>query len=113
MTVTKNFSRLGDSARAVLGRAAILALWPFLVAGCVSRHSFESDIASWVGAPINQWRWHNGEPARILAKDGGHRIFVYRMKNEDCTVYWDVNENNLISSYRIEGTDCRWAPDPI
>lgn len=81
-----------------------------LLAGCVAERSFKSDIASWVGAPIAQWRWHKGEPARTFVRENGDTVFVYPVKAQDCTIHWNVNRNQLITGYEIVGPECTQMP---
>jgi hypothetical protein len=71
-------------------------------------------LGSWVGAPIKEFIKVYGEPIKIISGSNDGKIYIHKLRGrEDCTVFWDVNQNNIIVSWRYEGSDCKQEPNII
>jgi len=91
----------------------ILFLTLLMIAGCATEARFEMIMGSWVGATLDEFKKAYGEPKEVFLGTNGNRVFVYKLRGRDCTVFWEVDQRNVIVQWKHEGPDCKQEPNII
>ena len=92
----------------VMTTVTILATAAILTTACIS---FAKKNDSWIGIPIERYLNISDTRARIEETRGpdlrGHKIYVEWVEKK-CRVYWDVDAGGIITSWRSEGSACKY-----
>ena len=90
----------------------------FLLFGCLISQieSFEKANSSWIGHSIEEIREINKRPGSYAFRIGwkettyqlnnGHWVYVEPVR-KDCIIHWEINRDNIIVDYTIEGDGCK------
>jgi len=87
-----------------------------LLSGCLSQIAPVNEAAtSWIGHPITERealvRDPNSYASRIGWReilrrlDNGNAVYIEPVRKE-CLIYWEVNPQGIIVSYKLEGDRC-------
>jgi hypothetical protein len=103
------------SPSAVLGLrgAANLRWWLFgaiiwQLAACTP---FDTKLDRWVGHPIQEWvaltKNGNERIEEIRGPDAAGNTVYVTFVSSKCTVFWTVDQQGIMSSWKHEGSDCK------
>ena len=86
--------------------------------GCISQiRPFDEYVAGWVGKPVADLIVAKQRPGSFASKSGwkekryvlanGNWVYVSPEKAE-CLVHWEINSQDIIAGYHVEGRGCDW-----
>jgi hypothetical protein len=96
--------------------AILILIFVLFQIGCVSQIvSMDEYTSNWMGRPIDDLRDIAKRPTTYSSRinwnettyrlEEGNWAYIHPVR-EDCFVHWEVNPENIIIDYKIEGNKC-------